>query len=377
MNKWLALFALVFVPVGTLNAQIIGGGSAELVMSGLQGPLGLELDKRARVWLSEMGPVVLPGDGRVSWFYVGQDTLNPFVTGFPIAIAGTEGAGVAHVALDSQDNLLLCTGGPPAPPAFGSVTRFDSTPCVAEAGPYTVCLGTPCPSPVTQELPIAPFVLSNGGLNTNVYSVAEDTNGDLYIADAGGNMIVKHEKATNTLSVFSNLPFTAGSPSVESVPTRIISVPNDGAPTSLALILVELTGGPFVPGTSRVWGFTNAGTRSVLATGLTTVVDCELDPTGNALFVCSAGSFDSVGGIFAPGTGSIERVDLATGTISLVLGGLWLPTGIEFIGKDIYFCAFYEGTMFRFNPCPADLTGDGAVDGADLTLLLGSWGVCP
>lgn len=28
------------------------------------------------------------------------------------------------------------------------------------------------------------------------------------------------------------------------------------------------------------------------------------------------------------------------------------------------------------SPCPADLTGDGAVDGADLAVLLGAWGAC-
>ena len=27
--------------------------------------------------------------------------------------------------------------------------------------------------------------------------------------------------------------------------------------------------------------------------------------------------------------------------------------------------------------CPADLTSDGQVDGADLTMLLGGWGACP
>jgi hypothetical protein len=27
--------------------------------------------------------------------------------------------------------------------------------------------------------------------------------------------------------------------------------------------------------------------------------------------------------------------------------------------------------------CPADLNGDGAVNGADLGLMLGAWGVCP
>ena len=27
--------------------------------------------------------------------------------------------------------------------------------------------------------------------------------------------------------------------------------------------------------------------------------------------------------------------------------------------------------------CPADLTGDGLIDGADLTVILGYWGACP
>ena len=29
------------------------------------------------------------------------------------------------------------------------------------------------------------------------------------------------------------------------------------------------------------------------------------------------------------------------------------------------------------NPCPADLNGDGIVDGGDLGIVLTSWGICP
>ena len=70
-------------------------------------------------------------------------------------------------------------------------------------------------------------------------------------------------------------------------------------------------------------------------------------------------------------------MDLATGGITTVKSGLWLPTGIEVIDGMIYFCTFYEGNMYRFDPCPGDISGDGTVDGVDLAIILGSWGVCP
>ncbi len=34
-------------------------------------------------------------------------------------------------------------------------------------------------------------------------------------------------------------------------------------------------------------------------------------------------------------------------------------------------------TVADIFPCPADLNGDGFVDGADLGILLASWGACP
>ncbi|MCH2144874.1 MAG: ScyD/ScyE family protein [Phycisphaerales bacterium] len=368
-----------------LMAQM-GGGGAELHMTGLEGPVGLEVDNRARAWLSQMGALVAPGNGSVSWFYVGQKTLNPFIENYPIAINPNngEGAGVHHVTIDNVGNLLLAVGGPPATPQWGGVIQYSTIPSVAEAGPYPPCTSAPCGAPVMNVFPTGSFALGAGGPDTNVYSVAEDPFGNLFVADAGANMVIKVD-TTGTNSVFAtfpSIPNPAGGAASESVPTRIIHVPNDGQPGSMAFIMVELTGFPFIAGNSRIWGIANDGTTSVIVTGATTLVDCELDTDGT-LLVCSAGSFDLNNGIFSPGTGSIDRVDLTTGAITQVMGGLWLPTGIEVIDGMIYFCTFYEGSMYRFDPtpcvvpCPADLDGNGTVDGADLTLFLGSWGVCP
>lgn len=378
------LSALMASIVSTGAYAADGGGGAEMVMSGLAGPIGLEADNRARVWVSELGSPPTSTPGGLSWFYVGQTELHPFITDYPYALNPVTGepAGAHHTTIDNDGNVIMAVGGPPIAPKWGVVIQYDSSPAVAEAGPYSHCEVDPCDSPVTNVIEVAMFTVTNGGTNTNLYSVAQDADGNIYTADAGGNMIVKYDGMTAELSVFATLPNIKNPkgtepPISEAVPTRVITVDNDGAPDSLAVIAVELSGVPFLPGNASIWGITNDGTASVLVSGLTTLVDCEIDPSDNSLLVCSAGSFDFDAGIFSPGTGAIQRVNLGTGEVNTVREGLWLPTGIEIICGDIYFCTFYEGGLYKFNPCPADITGDGMVDGEDLLILLGAWGVCP
>lgn len=353
-----------------------GGGDAELYMTGLAGPVGLEVDGRARAWLSQMGAPVAPGNGSVSWFYVGQNTLNPFIENYPIAINPVtgEGAGAHHLTIDNVGNLLMAAGGPEVPNRWGGVLQYDTTPAIAEAGPYPAATGG---TPQMNYFPTANTAIGAGAPDTNAYSVAEDQFGNLFVADAGANMVIKVD-TTGSSSVFATFPDITNPtpPDSQSVPTRIIHLPNDGLPGSRAFIMVELTGGPFIAGNSRIWSIANDGSTSIIATGGTTVVDCELDTDGS-LLICSAGTWDGVANIFAQGSGSISRVDLTTGSITTVKSGLWLPTGIEVIDGMIYFCTFYEGNMYRFDPCPADISGDGMVDGVDLAIILGSWGVCP
>ncbi|MCH2132216.1 MAG: ScyD/ScyE family protein [Phycisphaerales bacterium] len=355
----------------------IGGGGAELVQSGLAGPLGLEVDNRARAWLSQMGPPVNPGSGSISWFYVDQMTASPnaFITDYPVAINpfNGEAAGVAHVAIAANGNLLLAAGGPAVHPMLGGAVRYDTTPAIVEGQSHA-----PDGAPLLEMVTTAPYATTIPGVTeSNTYSIAEDNAGNLYVADAGANAIIKIDNANGSLSTFAVFPDS--NINVQSVPTRMISVPNDGSPGATAFVIVELTGVPFFANEARVWGATNDGTLSILASGLSTLVDCELDEDGS-LLVCSAGQFDFVDSIFAPGTGAIQRVNLATGAVSTVRSGLWLPTGIEVIGGDIYFCTFYEGNMYRFDPanwpeyCDTDVNRDGAVDVNDILLLLEDWG---
>ena len=53
-------------------------------------------------------------------------------------------------------------------------------------------------------------------------------------------------------------------------------------------------------------------------------------------------------------------------------------TGDGFVsGADLGILLSSWGPCVSGAPCLADLTGDGFVTGADLGLLLGAWGVCP
>ena len=63
LRKTMLASVLLTATLGVDALGQSGGGDAELYMTGLAGPVGLEVDGRARAWLSQMGAPVLPGNG--------------------------------------------------------------------------------------------------------------------------------------------------------------------------------------------------------------------------------------------------------------------------------------------------------------------------
>jgi hypothetical protein len=107
------------------------------------------------------------------------------------------------------------------------------------------------------------------------------------------------------------------------------------------------------------------------------------------------------GSVALAGTLEIGLTDLGNGFFEPSLGatytiltaplggrsGTFLNQPVSFVPGKAYVWSVGYGSN-RFNdtvsvkvvdiiPCPADLNGDGQVDGADLAILLGSWGPCP
>jgi hypothetical protein len=107
------------------------------------------------------------------------------------------------------------------------------------------------------------------------------------------------------------------------------------------------------------------------------------------------------GSVALAGTLEIGLTDLGNGFFEPSLGatytiltaplggrsGTFLNQPVSFVPGKAYIWTIGYGTtrsndtvlvkVAEIIPCPADLNGDGQVDGADLAILLGSWGPCP
>jgi sugar lactone lactonase YvrE len=162
-------------------------------------------------------------------------------------------------------------------------------------------------------------------VDSNIYGVAI-REGVAYVTDAGGNDILAVDIASGTITTFAVTggvdgpfpnPNRQGEMTIDSVPTGIKLGPDD------RLYHGYLTGGPFIPGLSRIDAHAADGTTETIATGLTAVTDVAFGPDGH-LYACIISS-DLING----GPGQIVRV-LADGAHMVVVDGLMIPNGMAF-----------------------------------------------
>jgi len=95
-------------------------------------------------------------------------------------------------------------------------------------------------------------------------------------------------------------------------------------------------------------------------------------PGGGGGFGMRFDGIDSIGIIGVPATGGYQQ--WATISRSIVLDPGRQIMRFESRDGDGFNLNWFE---LRSRPCPADFNGDGRVDGADLPIVLGSWGGCP
>ena len=103
------------------------------------------------------------------------------------------------------------------------------------------------------------------------------------------------------------------------------------------------------------------------------VVDVRVaSPGPGARFGLRFDGVDSIGSIDVPGTGGYQEwTTLARAAV--------LEPGPQIMRFENRGTTPFNLNWFEFHPppCPADFNGDGRVDGADLPVVLGSWGRCP
>ena len=318
----------LFAAAVCCTAALFGTGlSAQpgwtVVMSGLDHPRGMDIGPEGGLYVAEAGrggngpcQIVLPTEparcfgltGAISRLWKGVQ--ERVVTGLPSQAnaAGATGPhdisfigrGGAYVTIGSGGNPALRAGWGPGGELFGTLLHMPTS------GRWRVLAD------------LAAFEVSDnpdsGVIDTNIFGLLAEP-GDRYVADAGGNALLKVEPNgdTSVVAVFpARLNSTRGT---DAVPTDVVRGP-DGA-----LYVSELAGVNFGPGLANIWRIVEGSTPTVYRSGLQTVIDLDFGPDGTLYYLQHAG------GAFFSAPGQLVHV-LANGTPVVVASGLNRPTSV-------------------------------------------------
>lgn len=161
--------------------------------SGLTAPLGIEADAKGQLWVTEAG-TGLKNDGQLS-LITPQGVVCPVVKGFP-SVVSPEGAvfGLNHLVLKGGI-LYICHG------VEGKLYKFN----ISSFKPGD----TPLQARELEYEDIGTFVkndtFKDDNNETDIFNLTVGFNGDLFIADAAANAIIRR-KTSGEISVFAIIP---------------------------------------------------------------------------------------------------------------------------------------------------------------------------
>lgn len=248
-------------------------------------------------------------------------TVSVIVDDFMSYTFGENGeiVGAAGVALDGAGKAYVAVGSPG--PFVGVIGLSGEEGILVEVDLATGDKRTVA-NLVEYEIANNPDPMA---VDSNLYGVAV-REGVAYVTDAGGNDILAVDIAAGTITTFAVTggvdgpfpnPNRQGEMQLDSVPTGIKLGPDD------RLYHGYLTGGPFIPGLSRIDAHSLDGTVESVGAGLTMVTDVAFGPDGH-LYACVMSS-----DFLNMGPGQIVRV-LADGAHMVVVDGLVAPNGMAF-----------------------------------------------
>ena len=296
--------------------------------TGLTAPLGLDIDAKGQLWVTEVGTG--NNDGQVSMI-TPSGAKHVVYEGFPSAI-GPEGLeGLNHFLLKNGWLYILHVNGL-LYKANISAYKPGDVPKQASTLP-------------TEDISAFVYDYDFGVAldHSNPYNLTEGPKGDLFITDAGANAVIRRN-AAGQLSVFATFPdlkntTVIGPPFIDAVPTSITYVKQK-------FYVTTLTGFPFPTGQARVYNVDLAGNVSLYQDGFTTITDMALDPAENPVLVEHA-QFGPQG--FMRNTGRIV-VATATGP-STMIAGLNQPTDIVRANLWLYYVnSLADGKILKVSP---------------------------
>lgn len=256
-------------------------------------------------------------------------TQSVLTSGLPSYANGFEVIGPAGITVSGSQILLAVGGAGPAAAFTEPIPNENSVVSI---------------DPASGDVTLLADIGANERLNnpdgfnidTNLYGIAVDSDGTIYVNDAGGNTTYRVTAGggnPEVLAVHEGLPLPEGmEPPPDGNPRRGGANELDPVPTDVMLTLGDaevlvglLSGGPFPPGSAKVLNVADDGTTTDVATGLTMVVGLTAAPDEHVY--AAQLSTDFLAEI--PETGNVVRL-LDDGTQEVVLEGLILPNGITF-----------------------------------------------
>lgn len=264
----------------SLYAQVAPKIIAQGFTNGLT---GVEVDAAGNIWATEVGTG--NDDGQVT--IIDKDgNKTVFMTGLPstyIQAAGEVTGSFRTVQMPGNKVLIVIGEGSNA---------FSESLLIVDKSTFTP--GTPLTmANVEQSIKLGAYVHAQGFVQSDPFHVAWDTDGNILVADAGANSILKWEKTTGNISIVKTLsgfpnPLPFGPPVVDPVPTKVLRKPDGN------FHVCQLTGFPFLEGAAKVYNLNAAGDLSTYAEGFTCLTDMSFDPKDGNLCVMQFGVFGPV-----------------------------------------------------------------------------------
>jgi len=339
-----ALAAQDASPEASPAASPVAGGpgmppipeGAVVVGEGLWNPADLALGEDGTLDIAETG--VAGGNGS-------PDAPPPAATpnadgSLPLGPAPAVPAQISQISPDGKQSVLTTEAGGVGIGVFGgSVYVATGGGSVGSGfGPHpeenTVSAVEIATGKVRKVADLGSYEVKNNpdglDVNPNLYGLDFDADGQLYVADAGGNTIYKIDPASGEFSLFAVVPnltdLTGATPTAaeaakqpgprQPVPTGVVA--DEGGNINVSL-LGEGWSGP------SILSYSPDGTYTEGVSGLAMIVNIALGPDG--LLYASQLTTDFSGEMPAPG--NVLRIK-EDGTIEPVVEGLFFPHGIVF-----------------------------------------------
>jgi len=284
-------------------------------------PIGLESDSKGRIWVAEGGTG--HNDGRLSVILPDGKTY-PVITNFESALEGNEVDGLNH--LMEYDGKLYILG-PQGHIYIADVLGMTTFGTTTEAKSLTMI-------DIGDWIKKHNFTVDTEMSHAYNLSIGED--GDLFIADAAANAIVRRKKIGGELSVFAEIPgVTSTMPPAESVPTAVVY-------NGTHYYVSTLLGYPFPADSARIYTLDKTGKILSFKKGYSSLVDLELN-TNSGLLALELGKFGAMGPM--PGTGRLSRVTSTESTV--IMDHLVLPTDLEKADDHTYYMSSLTGTVSK------------------------------